>query len=69
MVDRNKLKQGATGESPSVGTSAEADLGIEDNLKTIADIPAVGSSGEGARAWFVRLVVSIFAIVALFVLY
>jgi chromosome segregation ATPase len=69
MVDINKLKEQSGGQASfgSTGTSDTAD--IDKEIKLIADLPEVESSGDMKRAWFVRLVVGLFALVALSVLY
>lgn len=65
MVDRNKLNQMAGDKT----TAAAGNGQIDGALKMIIDLPKVDSSGENTRAWVVRLIVSVFAVVALYVLY
>lgn len=69
MVDINKLKEQSGGQASfgSTGTSDAAD--IDKEIKLIADLPEVESSGDMKRAWLVRLVVGLFTLVALSVLY
>lgn len=69
MVDTNKLKQQAGAPEASAGNAEIAAEGIEKDPKPIADLPKVNSAGETTRAWVVRLVVGLFAIIALTVLY
>jgi chromosome segregation ATPase len=69
MVDRGKLNKTAGGETASSATTGRSSEQIAEELKMIVDLPKIDSTGENSRAWVVRLIVSVFAVVALYVLY
>ena len=69
MVDRDKLNQMAGENATSSVGSISPDAQRDGGVRMIVDLPGVDSSGETKRAWVIRLTVSVFAAVALSVLY